>query len=36
MRQVIIYRSSTVTAGSSVCSVWPDPWRMALIAICAA
>ena len=30
---LILHRRSL--AGSSVCSVWPDPWRMALIALCA-
>ena len=35
MRQIITHHSSSVTAGSNACPVWPDPWRMALIALCA-
>jgi uncharacterized repeat protein (TIGR01451 family) len=33
--QRIIHHSPTVTAGSPAGSLWPDPWRMALIGLCA-
>jgi hypothetical protein len=33
--QPIINHPSTVTAGTYAGSLWPDPWRMALIGLCA-
>jgi uncharacterized repeat protein (TIGR01451 family) len=34
MRQIITDHASESTAGQSACPTWPDPWRMALIALC--